>query len=250
MDIAIAGAYAIYRFMERTAERVSNGVRWETIKDMMMRLFGWLIVAIALSGPNNLCAASEIDTLVVLHTNDFHGYISPDGDRTAGLARIAAYFNHERARGANVLAIDGGDCVSGTPVSILFKGRPIFEAMSVAGYDAAVLGNHEFDYGWREILAYRDLANFPLLSVNARSADGKLIADAPSVMLERSGLRIGRRRNFRRGCKFWTGSSETSWGRSPLQRNRLDSEAGQNRKLGVQNRRLGSKSKVGVEIAG
>jgi len=137
MDIAIAGAYAIYRFMERTAERVSNGVRWETIKDMMMRLFGWLIVAIALSGPNNLCAASEIDTLVVLHTNDFHGYISPDGDRTAGLARIAAYFNHERARGANVLAIDGGDCVSGTPVSILFKGRPIFEAMSVAGYDAA-----------------------------------------------------------------------------------------------------------------
>jgi 2',3'-cyclic-nucleotide 2'-phosphodiesterase (5'-nucleotidase family) len=158
---------------------------------MMMRLFGWLIVAIALSGPNNLCTASEIDTLVVLHTNDFHGYISPDGDRTAGLARIAAYFNHERARGANVLAIDGGDCVSGTPVSILFKGRPIFEAMSVAGYDAAVLGNHEFDYGWREILAYRDLANFPLLSVNARSADGKLIADAPSVMLERSGLRIG-----------------------------------------------------------
>ena len=43
-------------------------------------------------------AVSAIDTLVVLHTNDFHGYISPDGDRAAGLARIATYFDRERAR--------------------------------------------------------------------------------------------------------------------------------------------------------
>ena len=43
-------------------------------------------------------AISDIDTLVILHTNDFHGYISPDGDRAAGLARIATYFNRERAR--------------------------------------------------------------------------------------------------------------------------------------------------------
>ena len=50
-------------------------------------------------------ASSTIDTLVVLHTNDFHGYISSDGDRAAGLARIATYFNHERARSSKVLAL-------------------------------------------------------------------------------------------------------------------------------------------------
>ena len=88
-------------------------------------------------------AFSTIDTLVVLHTNDFHGYISPDGDRAAGLARIATYFNHERARSSKVLALDAGDCVSGTPVSILFQGRPIFEVMTAVGYDAVVLGNHD-----------------------------------------------------------------------------------------------------------
>ena len=67
-------------------------------------------------------AFSTIDTLVVLHTNDFHGYISPDGDRAAGLARIATYFDRERARSSKVLALDAGDCVSGTPAQPSSKG--------------------------------------------------------------------------------------------------------------------------------
>ena len=136
-------------------------------------------------------AFSTIDTLVVLHTNDFHGYISSDGDRAAGLARIATYFDRERARSSKVLALDAGDCVSGTPVSILFQGRPIFEAMTAVGYDAVALGNHEFDYGWREILAYRDIADFPLLSANARGPAGELIADAPFATLILEDLRVG-----------------------------------------------------------
>ena len=136
-----------------------------------------LPVALALLCLRAAPAFSTIDTLVVLHTNDFHGYISSDGDRAAGLARIATYFDRERARSSKVLALDAGDCVSGTPVSTLFQGRPIFEAMTAVGYDAVVLGNHEFDYGWREILAYRDIADFPLLSANARGPAGELIAD-------------------------------------------------------------------------
>ena len=136
-------------------------------------------------------AFSTIDTLVVLHTNDFHGYISSDGDRAAGLARIATYFDRERARSSKVLALDAGDCVSGTPISTLFQGRPIFEVMTAVGYDAVALGNHEFDYGWREILAYRDIADFPLLSTNARGPAGELIADAPFATLSLEYLRVG-----------------------------------------------------------
>ena len=152
---------------------------------------GWLLAAVGLLSLNVGRAFADIDTLIVLHTNDIHGYISPDGDRSAGLARIAAYFNREIARGANVLALDAGDCVSGTPVSALFQGRPIFEVMNAAGYHAVALGNHDFDYGWREILAYRDIADFPLLSANARDADGRLIADAPSVTVRRKRLSVG-----------------------------------------------------------
>ena len=142
-----------------------------------------LHVVLALLCLRAVPAVSAIDTLVVLHTNDFHGYISPDGDRAAGLARIATYFNRERARRSKVLTLDAGDCVSGTPVSTLFQGRPIFTVMTAVGYDAVALGNHEFDYGWREILAYRDIADFPLLSANARGPAGELIADAPFTTL-------------------------------------------------------------------
>ena len=150
-----------------------------------------LHVALALLCLRAAPAFSTIDTLVVLHTNDFHGYISPDSDRAAGLARIATYFNSERARSSKVLTLDAGDCVSGTPVSILFQGRPIFEVMTAVGYDAVVLGNHEFDHGWREILAYRDIADFPLLSANARGPEGELIADAPFATLSLENLRVG-----------------------------------------------------------
>ena len=150
-----------------------------------------LHVVLALLCLRTAPAFSTVDTLVVLHTNDFHGYISSDGDRAAGLARIATYFNRERARSSKVLALDAGDCVSGTPVSTLFQGRPIFEAMTAVGYDAVVLGNHEFDYGWREILACRDIADFPLLSANARDPAGELIADAPFATLSLEDLRVG-----------------------------------------------------------
>tara|TARA_Y100001934_G_C11914629_1_gene568305 strand:+ start:182 stop:604 length:423 start_codon:yes stop_codon:yes gene_type:complete len=112
-------------------------------------------------------AEARVDTLVVLHTNDFHGYISAEGDRIAGAARIAPYFKQVRSSRDRVVALDAGDCVSGTPVSIPFDGKPIFEVMDHVGYDAVVLGNHEFDYGWRTINAYRARASFPLLSANA-----------------------------------------------------------------------------------
>ena len=167
--------------MERTARASFRPQTWQLS----------LHVALALLYLRAAPAFSTIDTLVVLHTNDFHGYISPDGDRAAGLACIATYFNSERARSSKVLALDAGDCVSGTPVSILFQGRPIFEVMTAVGYDAVVLGNHEFDHGWREILAYRDIADFPLLSANARGPEGELIADAPFATLSLEDLRVG-----------------------------------------------------------
>jgi 2',3'-cyclic-nucleotide 2'-phosphodiesterase (5'-nucleotidase family) len=128
-----------------------------------------ILVCLAATGSQ---VAGQVDTLVVLHTNDFHGYISEDGDRAAGAARIAAFFKQVRSERRLVISLDAGDCVSGTPVSVLFKGKPIYEVLEQVGYDAIVLGNHEFDYGWKAILAYRDLVSFPLLSANALSPDG------------------------------------------------------------------------------
>ena len=126
-----------------------------------------------------------------MHTNDFHGYIQENGNRSAGAARIAALFDSLRAAQRQVVVLDAGDCVSGTPVSYLFKGNPIFEVMNAMGYDAAALGNHEFDYGWAQIQGYRRTANFPLLSCNARDPGNALVADSAAVVFERRGVRVG-----------------------------------------------------------
>ena len=50
-----------------------------------------------------------------------------------------------------VLVLDAGDSISGTPVSTMFKGVPIFQVLNKIGYDAAAIGNHEFDYDVRTL---------------------------------------------------------------------------------------------------
>lgn len=134
---------------------------------------------------------ARLDTVTVLHTNDLHGHISGEADQYGGVARIAAHVRQVRESRERVLFLDAGDCIAGTPVSTLFRGQPIFEVMSAMGYDAAVLGNHEFDYGWERVAAFRQAATFLLLAANARSPAGELIADAGYLLLDLGSVRVG-----------------------------------------------------------
>lgn len=84
------------------------------------------------------------EELVILHTNDFHGHIKAT-QRYAGAAKISAYVDDLKARHPAVIFLDAGDAISGTPVSGMFKGDPIFEVMNLMGYDFGLIGNHEFD---------------------------------------------------------------------------------------------------------
>jgi 2',3'-cyclic-nucleotide 2'-phosphodiesterase (5'-nucleotidase family) len=120
----------------------------------------------------------------IVHTNDLHGHV----ERAAAVAAVAA---EERERSPRVLLLDAGDCISGTPVSTVFQGRPIFEIMSAMGYDAVAVGNHEYDHGWERIAEFREIADFPLLSANARSPEGALLADAAHHVFDLGGVRVG-----------------------------------------------------------
>src|SRR5262249_30233363 len=82
-------------------------------------------------------------------------------------------------------------CISGTPVSTVFKGEPVFEVMTLMGYDAAALGNHEWDHGWRQIARFRDIASFPLLNANAADPDGRPLGDEPWHVFDVGGCRVG-----------------------------------------------------------
>jgi len=107
--------------------------------------------------------------LTVLHTNDLHGRVHLPA-RPQGLAKIATLVRQIRARMPHVLLLDAGDIIHGTPEELAYGGKPILSAMNALGYDAAVVGNHEFDFGQRTIRDAIGFARFPLLSANVRDA--------------------------------------------------------------------------------
>jgi 5'-nucleotidase len=118
---------------------------------------------------------NEVKTnkLTILHTNDVHSRMEPfpmDGGPNAGRGGIAArasLINKIRSEEENVILLDAGDIFQGTPYFNIFKGEPEIKAMKMMGYDAAVMGNHDFDAGLEnfatQITAH---GNFPIVMCN------------------------------------------------------------------------------------
>lgn len=151
-----------------------------------------LLGALLLPGPSPIRAAEpRTDTVLILHTNDLHSHLLPGPDGQGGMARIAGYVERVRASRDDVLLLDAGDAVTGTPASSIFGGRPAFAVMNAMGCDAMALGNHEFDHGFARIATFREIAAFPILSANATGPDGKLLADAAYAVLPADGVRVG-----------------------------------------------------------
>lgn len=104
--------------------------------------------------------------LVVIHTNDTHGHdVAVEGE-TVGTAGVAALRNAFEEAGADVLLFSAGDFSQGTTLVSLDKGASAIQFMNAAGYDAAALGNHEFDYKMDALRANAAQAEFPLLTAN------------------------------------------------------------------------------------
>lgn len=141
-----------------------------------------------------IIASAEIVPLTILFQGDVHSYLRPDANGAGGAARAAAYFKQVRETEPNVLILNTGDLVTGTPVSLVFKGESVFQVANFWGLDAMILGNHEFDNGWQHIERYREIANFPILCGNALAMgnDGQLhvIGDAAYQIFTKGNLRI------------------------------------------------------------
>jgi 2',3'-cyclic-nucleotide 2'-phosphodiesterase / 3'-nucleotidase / 5'-nucleotidase len=138
--------------------------------------------------------------LRVLTTNDFHGRLLPErpdwaeGRAVGGAAALASYFAHERAGfGGPTILVDGGDVMQGTPISNLTEGRATVSYFNAAGYTAAAVGNHEFDWGIDVLRARMRQADFPWLSANvfvAGTDTAPSWAQATTVV-ELDGVRVG-----------------------------------------------------------
>jgi len=138
------------------------------------------------------------ERLVILHTNDTHSRIEPlpPTDATApgkgGVVRRASYIDQVRTANNQVLLFDAGDFLQGTPYFNLFKGEVEIKAMNLMRYDAATLGNHEFDYGLEVLEKVVDMARFPLVSSNYDFSETPLAGKIkPYLILKKGKLRIG-----------------------------------------------------------
>lgn len=158
------------------------------------RMVRWLLLPFLLASFTTLlhpaASLAEVRELIIVHTNDFHGHIKEEKDY-AGAARIGAFVELQRNQYPGVLFLDAGDAISGTPVSTMYKGLPIFRIMNAMKYDVGLIGNHEFDHGYRHIKKFREIANHPLLSANVFDRDHRLISDGENLLLEVNGITIG-----------------------------------------------------------
>ena len=128
---------------------------------------------VAASLPFNLKGAFAPDqTLTILHTNDVHSHLDPfDANHPkypnlGGFARRATLINQLRQKFSHVLLVDAGDIFQGTPYFNFFGGKPELQLMSKMHYDAATIGNHEFDNGMEHLAKQLRYADFPFICTN------------------------------------------------------------------------------------
>ena len=129
-------------------------------------------------------AAKPLDgKTVILHSNDVHGAI----DLYAAMAAMKADYE---AQGAEVILADAGDYSQGTVYVSVNKGADAVTMMNATGYDVVTLGNHEFDYGYAQLVENMKAAKFKVLCADVLGADGKTIFDANTI-IEKGGVKIG-----------------------------------------------------------
>jgi 2',3'-cyclic-nucleotide 2'-phosphodiesterase/3'-nucleotidase len=134
-----------------------------------------------------LLARAENLTVTVLATTDLHGNLYPidyvtDRPAARGLAKLATLIRAAEAENPNHLLIDCGDTIQGSPLEFVYQTAvrtgnsaardPMMLAMNMLGYDAMAVGNHEYNFGLKNLNAARAAANFPWLSANTEVAPG------------------------------------------------------------------------------
>ena len=137
-------------------------------------------------------------TLTILHTNDWHSRIEAfpdDGGRNAGRGgaiRRMRLIERVRAEVPNVLLLDSGDIFQGTPYFNFFAGELEIKLMSQMGYDAATIGNHDFDGGMENLARQLRHAKFPMLSANYDFSQTVMQGKTqPYTIVKRGGVRVG-----------------------------------------------------------
>lgn len=138
------------------------------------------------------------DKLTILHTNDTHSHIDPfprnhsKYPNLGGVGRRKVLIDLIREEEKQVLLLDAGDIFQGTPYFNMHGGEIEFKLMSAMGYDAATIGNHDFDGGIDGLNKMLPFAEFPFLSANYDFSDTVLAGKiAPYKLFTKGNIKVG-----------------------------------------------------------
>ncbi|HKN58590.1 MAG TPA: metallophosphoesterase, partial [Gemmatimonadaceae bacterium] len=163
-----------------------------------------VLLAVACAPAQISNSATPVD-LVIATTTDVHGrvrawdYYANQAEAARGLTRAATIVDSVRAANpGRVILLDGGDLLQGNPFAYVAakvsrdRVNPIIAAMNAMQYDAAAIGNHEYNYGVPYLDSAARQAKFPLLSANTYRIDPDGVhAYRPWTIIERAGLKVG-----------------------------------------------------------
>jgi len=146
--------------------------------------------------------AADRVQITILGTTDLHGNLNPIDYYTnkpdnRGLAKIAALIKRVRREQPNVVLIDSGDTIQGTPLESFHNRKnnqppdPMMLAMNALQYDSMTVGNHEYNFGLKVLEKARSEAQFPWLSANTYNTTTKETHFKPYIIKEVAGVRIG-----------------------------------------------------------
>ena len=162
---------------------------------MMKSVYIFLLALLPLS-----VSAQKQKQLVVLHTGDMHSTIQPISSQLpdtmkagrAGMIRRIEMLRQEREKHPDLLLFDSGDFFQGSAYFTMFKGEVEVGLMNRMGYDAVMIGNHEFDAGLEEMARIFRMATFPIVCANydftGTPVEGLV---KPYIIIKRNGVKIG-----------------------------------------------------------
>jgi 5'-nucleotidase len=136
--------------------------------------------------------------LTILHTNDVHSYIDPfpadhpKNPNMGGVSKRATIIEKIRLENPNVLLLDAGDIFQGTPYFNYYGGELEFKLMSMMKYDAATIGNHDFDNGLEGIVTQMPHASFEFISSNYDFKNTPMDGyTKPYKIFNKQGIKVG-----------------------------------------------------------